>query len=106
MTARAALNTLEPRINVISNTLQDVKLFLRGTDACIRDVTAAEERLENRVDVIEEQVELIKEHLNKAIKRINDIHKWVDTFIDKDLYCHKEFDFSDLSDDEQIVKNF
>ena len=105
MAARATLNTLEPRINVISNTLQDVKLSLHGTNARVRDVTAAEERLEDRVDFIEEQVELIKEHLNKTIKRINDIHKWVDTLIDKDLYCHEEFDFSDLSDDEQIIKN-
>ena len=105
MAERATMNRLEPRINVISNTLQDVKSFLRGTDVRIRDVTAAEERLEDRVDFIEEQVELIKEHLNKAIKRINDIHKWVGTFIDKDLYCHEEFDFLELSDDEQIIKN-
>ena len=105
MAARATLNKLKPQIDVISNTLQDVKLSLRGTDARVRDVTAAEERLEDRVDFIEEQVELIKEHLNKAIKRINDIHKYVDTYIDKDLYCHEEVDFSDLSDDEQIIKN-
>ena len=105
MAARATLNTLEPQINVISNTLEDVKLFLRGTDGRVRDVTAAEERLEDRVDLIEEHVELIKEHLNKAIQRINDIHKYVDTYIDKDLYCHEQPDFSDLSDDEQNLKN-
>ena len=105
MAARATLNKLEPRINVISNTLQNVKSFLRGTDGRVRDVTAAEERLKDRVDLIEEQVELIKEHLNKAIQRINAIHKYVDTYIDRDLYCDEEFDFSDLSDDEQNTKN-
>ena len=105
MAARATLNKLEPRINVISNTLQDVKIDLRGTDARLQDAVAAEERLEDRVDLVEEQVELIKEHLNKAIQRINAIHKYVDTYIGRDLYCDEEFDFSDLSDDEQNTKN-
>ena len=49
---------------------------------------------------IRNKVELLKEHLNTVIKRMNDLHKWMDTFIDKDLRCHDEFDFSELSDDE------
>ena len=100
MAARATLNRIEPRINVISHTLQDVKLSLRSTDARVRDVTAIEEHLEDRIDLIEDEVELLKEYLNTAIKRINDLHKWVDTFTDKDLRCHEEFDFSELSDDD------
>ena len=100
MAARATLNRIEPRINVISHTLQNVKLSLRSTDARVRDVTAIEERLEDRIDVIEDEVELLKEYLNTAIKRINDLHNWVDTFTDKDLRCHEEFDFSELSDDD------
>ena len=100
MAARATLNRIEPRINVISHTLQNVKLSLRSTDARVRDVTAIEERLEDRIDVIEDEVELLKEYLNTAIKRINDLHNWVDTFTDKDLRCHEEFDLSELSDDD------
>ena len=100
MAARATLNRIEARINVISHTLQNVKLSLRSTDARVRDVTAIEERLEDRIDVIEDEVELLKEYLNTAIKRINDLHNWVDTFTDKDLRCHEEFDFSELSDDD------
>ena len=103
MSARAILNKVEPQIKALSDTLQDVKLSLRGTDACVQDVVDAEERLQDRMDFIEEQMRLLKEHLNTAIKRINDIHRWVDNLVDKDnldLRCHEEFDFAELSDNE------
>ena len=111
MSARATLNKLEPQINVLSDTLQDVKISLRGTDACVQDVVDAQERLQDRLDFVEEEMMSLKvqradliEHLNTAIKRINDIHQWLkdnlqDVTVD-DLRCHEEFDFAELSDNE------
>ena len=114
MSARATLNKLEPQINVLSDTLQDVKMSLRGTDACVQDVVDAQERLQDRLDFVEEEMMSLKvqrvdliEHLNTAIKRINDIHQWLkdnlpslqDVTVD-DLRCHEEFDFAELSDNE------
>ena len=100
MSARATLNRLEPQINVISHTIQHVQSSLIESDVRAKEAAEAEERLEYRVNLIEDKVELIYEHLNTAIKRINDLHKWIDTLTDKDLRCHEEFDFSDLSDDD------
>ena len=100
MSARATLNRLEPQINVISHTIQDVQSSLIESDVWAKEAAEAEERLEYRVNLIEDKVELLHEHLNTAIERINDLHKWIDTLTDKDLRCHEEFDFSDLSDDE------
>ena len=114
MSARATLNKLEPQINVLSDTLQDVKMSLGEMSLDVQDGVDAQERLQNRLDVVEEEmlslkvqrVDLIK-HLNTAIKRINDIHQWLkdnlpclqDVTVD-DLHCHEEFDFGELSDNE------
>ena len=102
MSARAILNRVEPEINAIRNTVQDVQLYLNNTDERVRDITITEERLEDRVDLIEEKVKLLHEHLNTAIKRINDLHKQIDTFTDKDLHCYEDFDFSEISDEDEI----
>ena len=80
MDARAILNSLEPKINVISHALDDVKLDLRGTDARLQDAVAVGEALEDRVEVLEDKVELIYENLNKVIDRINVLHEWLKTF--------------------------
>ena len=77
MSARATLNKLEPQINVLSDTLQDVKMSLRGTDACVQDVVDAQEHLQDRLDFVEEETMSLKVHINTAIKRINDIHQWI-----------------------------
>ena len=98
MAARATLNRLEPRINVISHTLQDIKLSLIESDVRGEENADAAERLENRVNLIEDEVELIKENLNTAIERINALNKRVNTFTDKDLRCYEEIDYSELSD--------
>ena len=104
MSARATLNKLEPQINVLSDTLQDVKMSLRETDACVQDVVDAQERLQDRLDFVEEEMMSLKVHINTAIKRINDIHQWIkDNLKDVavvDLSCHEEFDFAELSDNE------
>ena len=105
MGARAILNRVEPWINVISDTVQDVQMSLIESDVGAKEAAEAQERLEDRVNLIEDEVKLLQEHLNTAIKRINDLHKWIDTLTDKDLRCHEEFDFSDLSDDDELPKH-
>ena len=114
MSARATLNKLEPQINALSDTLQDVKMSLGDTDECVHDVVNAQEHLQDRLDVVEEEmlslkvqrVDLIK-HLNTAIKRINDIHQWLNDNLSSlqvvtvdNLRCDEEFDFANLSDNE------
>ena len=71
MAAKAILNRLEPQLEVISHTVHDIKIDLRGTDARLQDAVAVEEHLEDRVELLEEKVELIKENLNTVIDRIN-----------------------------------
>ena len=75
---------------------------LRGTDGRVRDVADAEERLEDRMNLIQDEVKQIRENLNTVIKRMNDFHKWMDMTMDKDLRCHEE---NDLGDNEQNIKN-
>ena len=84
MDAKAILNRLEPQLNVISHTLHDVKIDLRGTDARLQDAVAVEECLEDRVELLEDKVELIKENLNTVIDRINVLQEWLKTFTDDD----------------------
>ena len=91
MAARATLNKLEPQIKSLSDTLQDVKW-------CVQEVVDDEGRLQDRVDFIEEEMKLLKEHLNTVIKEMNDIHRWVDNLVDKDnrdWRCYGEFGFAD-----------
>ena len=97
MAARATLNKLEPQIKSLSDTLQDVKLSLHGTDACVQEVVDAKGRLQDRMDFIEEEMKLLKEHLNTVIKKMKDIHRWVDNLVDKDnrdWRCYEEFGFA------------
>ena len=86
MSARAILN----KLNALSDTVQDVKMSLRDNDVRVQDV-------EKRLDLIENEMGVLKEHLIVAIKRINDARQWVDAFIDedkRDWRCNEEFGFA------------
>ena len=73
------------------------------------------DKAEDRLIVLEDKVERIHDYLNAVVDRINDLHKWVDTFTDKDLRCREridtsdeeeEFEFDDYDDkiDEQVAR--
>ena len=93
---------------------------LKGTDACVQDVYDVQETIQDRVDLLEEEVTSLKaknvdlmNHLNMVIKEVNNMKAWlkkhydehIDNVVDDmrsvdDLYCHEEFDFANISDEE------
>ena len=122
MAARAILNKIEPKIEVLSDTVVGLKESLEGTDACVQDVYDVQETIQDRVDVLEEEVTSLKvqkagliNHLNMVIKEVNNMKAWlkkhynehIDNVVDDDdvvsvddLYCHEKFDFTNISDEE------
>ena len=124
------MNRLEPEIIALRYSIQEIQSALMESNERGKEAEKNQEQLEHRVSVledfsvqteervkaVEDNVELLHKHLNGAITRINELHKWLNCFMDKDLHCYEEmpvsdeeFDFSDFSDkvDEEIerVKN-
>ena len=81
-------NKLETQIKSLGDTLYDLKLCLHDSIACVQD----------RMESTEEEVKLLKEHLNTVIRKMNDFQRWVDNLVDKDnrdWRCYGEFGFAD-----------
>ena len=107
------MNRLEPEIIALRDSIQEIQSCLivsieRGKEgeknqeqlqdrvALLEDSSVLQnEGLEHRVKMIEHDVKLLHEHLNGAITRINDLHKWLDRLTDKDLRCDEKLDVSD-----------
>ena len=122
MSARATLNNLEPKINVLGDAVEEIRSCLIAFNARATETDAIQDKVEDRlialedkVDrliALEDKVERIHDYLNTAIKRINAIHKYIDTVTD--IRCHEEmptsdeeeFDFDDYDDkiDEQLTR--
>ena len=102
MSAKATLNNLEPKINVLGDAVEKIRSGLIDSDARAKEADEAkeqleyrvtlledlmksdarakegveeEERLEYRVTLIEDKVELLHKHLNAVLDRINDLHR-------------------------------
>ena len=115
MSARATLNNLEPKINVLGDAVEEIRSCLIAFDARATETGVIQDKVEDRLIVLEDKVERIHDYLNAVVDRINDLHKWVDTFRDKDLCSHEEmgtsdeeeeFEFDDYDDkiDEQVAR--
>ena len=72
---------------------------LRGTNKRVRNVADGEERLEDKINLIQDEVKQLKETLNTVIKRMNDFHQWMDMVMDKSIRSYEENDL-----DEQNIK--
>ena len=85
---------------------------LRGTNKRVRNVAdgeerledkinliqdEGEERLEDKINLIQDEVKQLKETLNTIIKRMNDFHQWMDMVMDKSIRSYEENDLNEQS---------
>ena len=117
------MNRVEPEIIALRYSIEEIRSALINTNERGKTAEKYQEQLEDRVTLLEDlsvqteervkaieyNVELVQEHLNKAITRINDLQKWLDRWTDKDLRCYEKLDVSDeefdLSDyDDKITE--
>ena len=114
------MNRLEPEIIALRYSIQEIQSALIDSNERGKEAEKNQEQLEHRVTLledlsvqteervkdIEDKVELLHKHLNAAITRINDLHKWLDSFTDKDLHCDEKLDVSDDSDEEFDLSDY
>ena len=114
------MNRLEPEIIALRYSIQEIQSVLIDSNERGKEAEKNQEQLEHRVTLledlsvqteervkdIEDKVELLHKHLNAAITRINDLHKWLDSFTDKDLRCDEKLDVSDDSDEEFDLSDY
>ena len=117
------MNRVEPEIIALRYSIEEIRSALIDSDERGKKAEKYQEQLEDRVTLLEDlsvqteervkaieyNVELVHEHLNKAITRINALHKWLDSLTDKDLRCYEKLDVSDeefdLSDyDDKVTE--
>ena len=90
MSAKATLNRLEPKIVVLGHADEEIQDKVEDMLTVLEDkvegrLIVLEDKVEDRLTVLEDKVEWIHKHLIDGIKRINDLHKRVDSFMGKDL---------------------
>ena len=125
------MNRLEPEIIALKDSIKEIQACLIVSDERGKEAENNQEQLEHRVSVledlcvltvegieqrvkfIEQNVEILDKNLTAAITRINDLHKCLKSFANKDLRCEEElddsdeeFDLSDYSDkvDQEIAR--
>ena len=119
MATRAILNKIEPKMEVLADSVHCVDESLRGTNNRVDAISEVQETLQDRMDVTEEEVSDLKgqyvevvNRLNAVIKELNNLKCYLKTMVNKniddamgdlrsadDFYCHEEI--ADISDDEQ-----
>ena len=77
-TIRYARNAWEPELKRLHDNLTKLEESLAGTDDCVVDIFSLEEKHEDRMTVLEEEmtsakadVTDLKDHLNSVIKELN-----------------------------------
>ena len=108
------MNRLEPEITTIKNRLQEIEWCLilsnERNDEVVRNQEQVEHRLNNledlyeelekKVTMLQEDVGLIHEYLNGTITRVNDLHRCLDEWTDKDLRCDEKLTVNDDDDND------
>ena len=108
------MDRLEREITTMKNRFEENEcsliLFNARNNEVVRNQEQQEHRLSNleeshedlqkKVTMVQEDVVMIREYLNNAITRINDLHRWLDECSGKDLWCSEKMDSSDDDDDE------
>ena len=74
MAARSILNKLEPKMEALRDTVTTLEETLKSTYVNIQDVNEVQDKIQDRVDVLEEEVTALKaqnsglkDHLNMVI---------------------------------------
>ena len=77
MAERAILNKIEPKMEVLADSVLGVEESLRGTDKCVDAISKVQGTLHDRMDVTEEEISGLKgqyvevvNHLNTVIKEL------------------------------------
>ena len=80
MAYQAVRNQISPEIKKINNQLEKLEESIAGTDECVVDIYALEEKLEDKLECLEEELTAVKaenvelkNHLNSVIKELNAI---------------------------------
>ena len=80
MSYHALRNQIVPEITKINEHVEKLEESIAGTDDCVVDIYNLEEKLEDRLDRLEEELMAVKaenvelkNHLNSAIKELNAI---------------------------------
>ena len=79
-TIRNARNGWEPELKKLHDNLTKLEESLAGTDDCVVDIFSLEEKLEDRMIILEEELNAVKaeniemrSHFNSMIKQLNGI---------------------------------
>ena len=80
MSYHAVRNQMVPEITKINDHIEKLEESIAGTDDCVVDIYNLEEKLEDRLDHLEEELMAVKaenvelkNHLNSTIKELNAI---------------------------------
>ena len=80
MAYQAVRNRLSPEIKKINDQLEKLEESIAGTDECVVDIYSLEEKLEDKLEWLEEELTSVKaenielkNHLNSVIKELNAI---------------------------------
>ena len=80
MSYQTVTNRWVPEIKRLNDQLEKLEDSLAGTDDCVVDIYSLEEKLEDRLELLEEELTAVKaqnvelrNHLNSTIKELNAI---------------------------------
>ena len=77
---RNVRNQWAPELKQLSDNIEKLEESLAGTDDCVVDIFSLEEKLEDRMNILEEELDAVKaeniemrSHFNSMIKQLNSI---------------------------------
>ena len=80
MSYQTVANRWIPEVKKLNDQLEKLQDSLAGTDDCVVDIYSLEEKLEDKVEMLEEELTAVKaqnvelrNHLNSTIKELNAI---------------------------------
>ena len=80
MAYQAVRNQMIPEIKKLNESIEKLQKSIEGTDTCMLDIYELQEKLEDRINELEEEVTALKaenvdirDHLRCAIKELNGI---------------------------------
>ena len=84
MAYQAVRNQMMPEIKKLNESIEKLQESIEGTDTCMLDIYELQEKLEDRINELEEEVTALKvekvdirDHLRCAIKELNAIAYFV-----------------------------
>ena len=84
MSYQTVTNRWIPEVQKLNDQLEKLQDSLAGTDDCVVDIYSLEERLEEKLELLEEELTAVKaqnaelrNHLNSTIKELNAIAEFL-----------------------------